>query len=104
MSKKDFKDQAKSDLKIPAFDDEVAPKKGIKAGTKGLHDALARIVSIDRIKPDPNQVRKKFDPEKLEELAQSIREKGVLHNPSVLQPSIFTAQPNSQKLHTPTDM
>jgi len=33
---------------------------------------------IDRIEPNPDQPRSYFDPEKLEELAQSIRERGVI--------------------------
>jgi ParB family chromosome partitioning protein len=78
MSRKDFTEQALQDFRIPAVEEET-PRKGIRAGTRGLHNALARLVAIERIKPDPAQVRKKFDPEKLEELAESIREKGVLH-------------------------
>jgi len=40
---------------------------------------------IDRIYPNPDQPRKQFDPEKLEELAMSIRQYGVLE-PIVVTP------------------
>ncbi len=35
-------------------------------------------IALDHIKPNPYQPRKQFDPVKLEELAQSIREHGIL--------------------------
>ncbi len=42
-------------------------------------------IAIDRLKPNPLQPRKKWDPESLEELAQSIRETGILQ-PIVVVP------------------
>lgn len=51
-------------------------RKGIREGTKGL--AGARIIQISRIKPDPNQPRKKLDKGSLKELADSIKEHGLL--------------------------
>lgn len=45
-------------------------------GTKRFKNA--KIISIDRIKPDPDQPRQTFDPEKLKELADSIKEHGIL--------------------------
>lgn len=36
-------------------------------------------IEVDKIKPNPHQPRKNFDPEALNELASSIREYGVLH-------------------------
>jgi ParB family chromosome partitioning protein len=36
-------------------------------------------IEVDKIKPNPYQPRKNFDPEALNELANSIREYGVLH-------------------------
>ncbi|MEE9502068.1 MAG: ParB/RepB/Spo0J family partition protein [Candidatus Aminicenantaceae bacterium] len=42
-------------------------------------------IAIDRLKPNPLQPRRKWDPESLEELAQSIREMGILH-PIVVVP------------------
>jgi len=38
----------------------------------------ARIITIDKIQPDPNQPRKTFDQNSIQELANSIREHGVL--------------------------
>ena len=42
-----------------------------------------REVSIDSIQPDPNQPRKTFDQESLEELAQSIQSIGIIQPPVV---------------------
>lgn len=36
------------------------------------------VVPIEKIKPNPDQPRRRFDPEHLEDLANSIREKGVI--------------------------
>ncbi|RIK44011.1 MAG: stage 0 sporulation protein J [Chloroflexi bacterium] len=40
--------------------------------------AEARLIRLERIEPDPNQPRRSFDDERLEELAASIRAEGVL--------------------------
>ncbi len=45
-----------------------------------------RSLSLDQIEPDPNQPRRRFDPEALEELARSIAERGVIQ-PLVVRPS-----------------
>ncbi|NOR12183.1 MAG: ParB/RepB/Spo0J family partition protein [Candidatus Aminicenantes bacterium] len=42
-------------------------------------------IAIDRLKPNPLQPRRRWDPESLEELAQSIRETGILQ-PIVVVP------------------
>ena len=42
-------------------------------------------IAIDRLKPNPLQPRRRWDPESLEELAQSIREMGILQ-PIVVVP------------------
>jgi ParB family chromosome partitioning protein len=42
-------------------------------------------IAIDKLKPNPLQPRKKWDPESLEELAQSIQETGILQ-PIVVVP------------------
>jgi len=42
-----------------------------------------RVIPVDRIDPDPDQPRKHFDPAKLQELADSIKELGVLQPVSV---------------------
>jgi ParB family chromosome partitioning protein len=45
----------------------------------GVRDlASAKEIELQRIKPDPNQPRRSFDDERLEELAASIRREGVL--------------------------
>lgn len=53
-----------------------AERKGIRGGTKGL--AGARIIETSRIKPDPDQPRKNLDKNTLKELADSIKEHGLL--------------------------
>ena len=54
-------------------------KEGERAKTSSL--SSARIIDIERIKPDPDQPRKYFDKEKLESLAESIREIGEIIDP-----------------------
>lgn len=45
----------------------------------GVTDLLdAKLIQLDRIEPDPDQPRREFDPDALEELAASIRAEGVL--------------------------
>lgn len=44
----------------------------------GVERVVVRNIPIVAIKPNPNQPRKSFAPQELEELANSIREKGVL--------------------------
>lgn len=51
----------------------VAPRDGARA----LRGALD--VAIEQLAPDPGQPRKTFDPDRLEELADSIKEHGLLH-------------------------
>ena len=46
------------------------------AGTRRIKNA--RIIEIDKIKPDPDQPRKAFPEDSLAELASSIKEHGVL--------------------------
>ena len=45
---------------------------------------VVRDITIDFITPNPNQPRKEFDQEKIEELAESIRENGILQ-PIIVQ-------------------
>ncbi len=47
------------------------------------------MVPIEKIEPNPDQPRRRFDPEHLEDLANSIREKGVI------QPLIVRKKPGS---------
>lgn len=57
-------------------DDLLADTSPQARGTREL--AEAREIALDRIEPDPDQPRRSFDPEGLEELAASIRLQGVL--------------------------
>ena len=43
------------------------------------------LCALDRIRPDPHQPRQHFDPTALEELVQSVREKGIIQ-PLVVRP------------------
>jgi ParB family chromosome partitioning protein len=52
--------------------------------------ALARMVPIDQIAPNPRQPRTTFDPETLDELARSIRANGVL------QPVLLRTRPDGK--------
>lgn len=58
----------------------------------GLQDGGFYIVPISRIEPDPDQPRKHFDPEALEDLAKSIRQKGIL------QPILVRIQESTELL------
>ena len=71
------------DALIPTWQDEISP------------DSSARIVqvSLNKIKPNPQQPRKNFDPSSLEELANSIREHGILQ-PLILVQTDETDQYN----------
>ncbi|MCS7050081.1 MAG: ParB/RepB/Spo0J family partition protein [Thermomicrobium sp.] len=57
-------------------DDLLADTSPQARGTRELPEA--REIALDRIEPDPEQPRRSFDPERLEELAASIRLQGVL--------------------------
>jgi ParB family chromosome partitioning protein len=37
-----------------------------------------QVLPVERVQPNPNQPRREFDPEALEQLAQSIRQKGIV--------------------------
>lgn len=56
--------------------------------TQDLPRRAESIVPIERISPNPDQPRRAFDPDALEELAASIREKGVI------QPLIVRRHPS----------
>ena len=51
---------------------------GASAGEPSFHGRGLVHVPLDHVVPDPNQARQIFPEEKLQELADSIREKGVL--------------------------
>src|SRR3990167_10729692 len=61
---------------IPVKKDEVAVTTPPGVGTGGPVGGL--MVPVSSIVPNPLQPRKFFDQHKIEELAQSVREKGVI--------------------------
>lgn len=65
--------KAKSKLATPKEKTEDHP-----ANLNNHQDGSFYNVEIDLIVPDPNQPRKFFNPDSLEELSQSIKQKGVL--------------------------
>src|SRR5579875_729090 len=62
-------------LEPPAVDLQIL-EKTVDDGVRQLEGA--RMIAIDRLRPDPAQPRRDMDGQALEELAQSIREHGVL--------------------------
>jgi ParB family chromosome partitioning protein len=57
--------------------------RGERGNTSPLRGA--RLIDVKRIKPDPNQPRKKFTKEKLESLAESISELGEIIDPLTVE-------------------
>ncbi|MDY6854719.1 MAG: ParB N-terminal domain-containing protein [Thermodesulfobacteriota bacterium] len=66
---------------VPLEGDEY--KKGERTDTSPFREA--RVINIDRVKPDPDQPRKKFDQDSLERLAESIRELGEIIDPLTVE-------------------
>lgn len=64
---------------------DVAPDEA--RGAEPGHPAGPRMVPIERIRPNPNQPRRDFSEKELQDLAASIREKGVI------QPLILRVHP-----------
>ena len=60
---------------VTGVDKEVL-SKSIDDGVYPL--AMAKEIRLDRIQPDPDQPRRTWDEERLDELAASIREQGIL--------------------------
>ncbi|MFA6217478.1 MAG: ParB/RepB/Spo0J family partition protein [Candidatus Omnitrophota bacterium] len=61
--------------------DRKALGKGINAlipQKESIHEEKIIFLAIDQIKPNPYQPREDFEPQSLEELTQSIKEKGVI--------------------------
>lgn len=58
---------------------EVAEKPAVPAGAAGGEIK----VSVDLLKPNPHQPRKEFDKDALQELADSIKEHGIIQPPLV---------------------
>ena len=65
---------------------DVARPAGAPAGEPATSRGGVREVEVARIRPNPNQPRVYFDEEALDELADSIRERGVLQ-PILLRPN-----------------
>ena len=59
-----------------SVDDLFADTRRQAVGVSELTEA--KQIQLDRIEPDPEQPRREFDPERLDELATSIRSEGVL--------------------------
>ena len=59
-----------------------------ESGTTQESDAKTpdRMVPIEKVVPNPDQPRRSFDPEALDDLAASIREKGIIQ-PLIVRPS-----------------
>ena len=67
----------------PVIVDGDGDKMGERGNTSPLRGA--KLINIERIKPDPNQPRKTFTKEKLESLAGSIRELGEIIDPITVE-------------------
>jgi len=68
---------------IPTDTDSERIKKGERADTSPFR--AARLIDIDRIKPDPNQPRKTFVQKTLESLAESIKELDGIIDPLTVE-------------------
>lgn len=79
MPKKDFTQLIQEDMSsVPNMDEtkEDSSERKKMEDTKRLKGA--RLIPIDRIRPDPNQPRQISNAESLQDLVQSIREHGIL--------------------------
>jgi ParB family chromosome partitioning protein len=83
MSKKNkLLEQIKTNIESDVHEREDRPRssRSVASGT-GEHIRRvrnAKWIPLERIQPDPDQPRKRFTPESLDELAQSIRHYGIL--------------------------
>ena len=59
------------------FQEKQLAHKDDPAGAASSEGSKVEILSLSQIQPNPFQPRKEFDPQELEELATSIREKGI---------------------------
>ena len=66
----------------PAGDAQTGPDRAPAA----THPKAAALVPVSCIEPDPNQPRRRFDDDALDELARSIAEQGIVQ-PIVVSPS-----------------
>lgn len=56
----------------------AAAQPGADKGSSAPGDSLLELIPISQVKPNRDQPRKVFDPEAIEDLAASIKEKGIL--------------------------
>lgn len=80
MSKKTFTSQAEETLAQQVelvLPEEKGPSREVALGTKRSSDV--RVVPVALIDFDPNQPRKVFNEESLQELSDSIKQNGLLH-------------------------
>lgn len=73
--------EAKDTATVTATDDAAGIARMNAHGTETMHDTEQEgmlLVKLSRIQPDPDQPRKNFDEEKLNELADSIRTYGMI--------------------------
>lgn len=89
-----FKDINSIPAPIPASTEPVAPIAEPLAETEKIsyHDATVQEIGIEEIVPNPYQPRKIFNPEQLQELADSIKEHGVI------QPLVVNRTANGYEL------
>jgi len=82
---KDYKQDAerKAVFLTPIETNGERDKKGERFSTSPLRSA--RMIDIERIEPDPDQLRKTFNDETLESLAESIREIGDIIDPLTVE-------------------
>lgn len=79
--------EADADAAAGAAASGRAPAVDSRPGQRGgAEQTMARLIPIESIRPNPKQPRRSFEEGALEELAKSIREKGVLQ-PIILRPS-----------------
>ena len=71
MSRKSHKDKVDSDFKPVSFD-RRAPDKKVTPVNR------VRDIPVGQIFPDPEQPRKRFDEDKIGEMAQTIKEFGII--------------------------
>ena len=69
--------------------------RGLDALIPSLQPAVEQ-VDVDLIAPNPHQPRTVFDPEALSELAESIKEHGVIQPLIVSRPADRTGAPTSK--------
>ncbi len=75
MSRQHLLEAVREDFQMPDLPDE---NTAAQTGSRTKNLSSARIIPLREIVPDPNQPRKTFNQQKLEELAATIRTKGII--------------------------